>query len=118
VTATTELRRGASWFANDDRVLLVANRLDGSITPIDAADGSPGTPITRSKSPLDGTVGGERAYIPDGRAGTVVEVDLASLTIAGVVGLEGARNPFVAELAFGDLWVLDYGGERLWRISP
>jgi len=117
VTHTTDLRRGSSWFANDDRTLLVANRVDGSITPIDTADGSPGTPIEGSKSPLDGTVGGERAYVPDGRAGTLVEVDLASLTVAAVVRLDGARNPFVAELAFGDLWVLDYGGERLWRIS-
>ena len=118
VTATTELRRGSSWFANDDRALLVANRLDGSISPIDPRDGAPGTPIVGSKSPLDGAVGGERAYIPDGKAGTLIEIDLATQTISTVDRLAGARNPFVAEIAFGDVWVLDYGGKRIWRISP
>jgi DNA-binding beta-propeller fold protein YncE len=118
VTATSELRRGSSWFVNDDRTLLVANRLDGSITPIDPSSGAPGIPIGGSRSPLDGTVGGERAYVPDGRAGTLVEVDLRTLTIATVDRLEGARNPFVAEIAFGDVWVLDYGGQRIWRMSP
>jgi DNA-binding beta-propeller fold protein YncE len=118
VTATSELRRGSSWFANDDRALLVANRLDGSITPIDASEGAPGTRIAGPRSPLDGTVGGERAYIPDGKAGTLVEIDLATQAIARVDRLDGAENPFVAEIAFGDVWVLDYGGRRIWRIGP
>lgn len=118
VTATAELRRGSSWFTNDGEALLVANRLDGSITPIDAIDGGTGVPIEGSRSPLDGTVAGERAYIPDGQARTLVEVDLERLAISAVSRLEGARNPFVAEIAFDDLWVLDYGGERLWRIAP
>jgi len=118
VTAMSELRRGSSWFANDDRTLLIANRLDGSITPIGTTDGTPDAPILGSKSPLDGTVGGQRAYIPDGKAGTLVEIDLATRTIALVDRLDGARNPFVAEIAFGDVWVLDYGGQRIWRIGP
>jgi hypothetical protein len=117
VTDTVTLPRGSSWFANDDRTLLVANRLDGAITPIDATDGTPGAPIEGSRSPLDGTVGGGVAYIPDGRAGTLVELDVGDLMITAVDRLEGARNPFVAEVAFDDVWVLDYGGERMWRIS-
>ena len=36
---TAELGRGSSWFTDDGGALLVANRLDGSITPIEATDG-------------------------------------------------------------------------------
>ena len=75
-------------------------------------------PIPGAKSPLDGTVLGGRAYIPDGAARVLVEIDLATNQIAAVDTLDGAVNPFVAEIAFGDLWVLDYGGQRIWRITP
>lgn len=116
-TTTTDLRRGSSWFANDERTLLVANRLDGSISPIGLSDGTAGPPIVGSKSPLDGTIDGERAYVPDGKAGTLIEIDLTKQTIVTVDRLDGARNPFVAEIAFDDVWVLDYGGKRIWRVS-
>lgn len=118
VTATFRLARGASWFANDADALLVANRLDGSITPVDVAAGTPGRMVDGAKGPLDGTVHDGRAYVPDGSARTLVEVDLASGAIVEVDRLEGAANPFVAEVAFGDVWVLDYGGKRIWRITP
>lgn len=119
VTSTTTLARGASWFADDGDALLVANRLDGSIVPFDGASGAAREPIDGgARSPLDGTVQGGRAYVPDGAARVLVEIDLASGSIAAVDALDGARNPFVAEVAFGDLWVLDYGGERIWRITP
>ena len=58
-----------------------------------------------------------RADTPDASR-LLIEVDLASGSIAGVDTLDGAINPFVAEVAFGDLWVLDYGGERDPRIKP
>lgn len=118
VIATSELERGSSWFANDDQALLVANRLDGSITPIESSDGAPGTAITGGTSPLDGTIAGGRAYIPDGKAGTLIEIDLSARTISTIDRLDGARNPFVAEVAFGDVWILDYGGKRIWRVAP
>lgn len=118
VKATVKLGRGPAWFANDEDTLVVADRLDGSITPIDAATALAGASILGSKRPLDGTVHEGRAYIPDGAARTLVEVDLVAGRIALVDRLEGARDPFVAEIAFGDVWVLDYGGQRIWRISP
>jgi DNA-binding beta-propeller fold protein YncE len=119
ITATMKLRRGVSWFADDGRMAIaVANRIDGSISILDAATASAQPSIEGPSGPLDGTVVGTRAYIPDGDARTLLEVDLASGTIAGVDRLEGALNPFVAEAAFGDVWVLDYGGKRIWRIEP
>lgn len=118
VSATSEVGRGSTWFANDDRTLVVANRLDGSIIPIDPTDAGTGDPIEGLRNPLDGTVREGRAYIPDGKARTLVEVDLATGVIGLVDGLADARMPFVAEIGFGDLWVLDYGGRRIWRIMP
>jgi DNA-binding beta-propeller fold protein YncE len=118
VTRTGELERGASWFADDGEALLVADRLGGAITPIDPTTGLPGSAIAGARGPLDGTVLGGRAYIPDGSARTLIEVDLAAGSIVAVDQLDGAVNPFVAEIAFGDLWVLDYGGKWIWRITP
>ncbi len=112
------MTRGAAWFADDGRTILVANRLDGSISALDPASGTPGQPITGGKGPLDGTVLGDRAYIPDGRARTLIEIDLGSQAIAALDDLDGTLDPFVAECAFGDLWVLDYGGKRILRIRP
>jgi len=117
VTSTTELERGASWFADDRDALLVTNRVDGSMVPLDPASGGAVGAIGGASSPLDGTLLRGRAYIPDA-ARRLIEIDLASGSVAVVDALDGALNPFVAEVAFGDLWVLDYGGERIWRIKP
>jgi streptogramin lyase len=118
VQATIELARGASWFADDGAALVVADRVHGSITPIDPGSTASGDPITGSSGPLDGTVLDGRAYIPDGTARTLVEVDLAAGSIDAVDSLDDAVQPFVAEIAFDDVWVLDYGGQRIWRIKP
>ncbi len=118
VTATIPLARGASWFADDGTTLLVANRLDGSITPIDGATSAAAPSLVGARSPLDGAVVADRAYIPDGKAGTLLEIGVGGDTVASVDRLDGAKNPFVAEGAFGDVWVLDYGGERIWRLHP
>lgn len=117
VQATIDLGHGASWFADDGAVLLVADRIRGSITPIDTKASVAGKPITGSTGPLDGTISAGRAYVPDGKAGTLIEIDLAAGSVATVDRLEGASEPFVAEVAFDDVWVLDYGGERIWRIK-
>ena len=85
---------------------------------VDPATGAVGPSIRGARSPLDGTVLRGRAYIPDGTARTLLELDLESGAVAAVDALDEARNPFVAEIAFGDLWVLDYGGQRIWRVTP
>jgi DNA-binding beta-propeller fold protein YncE len=116
LAATVTLGRGASWFADDGTSLVAANRIDGSITPLDPTAAVAGPSIDGAAGPLDGTVVGERAYIPDGSARTMLEIDLTASRLAIVDRLDGAINPFVAEVAFGDVWVLDYGGKRIWRI--
>ena len=118
VTEAAKLTRGASWFADDDGTLTVANRLEGSITVLDPVTGAVDAAIGGGIGPLDGTILGERAYIPDGSTRVLLEVDLATGSVAAADTLDDAKNPFVAEVAFGDVWVLDYGGQRIWRIAP
>ena len=118
VKATIAVGRGDGWFANDDRTLFVASHVTGSITKLEPASDTAGTAVHGSVKPLDGTVMGGRAYIPDGTAGTLVEVGITDGAITTVSRLEDAQSPFVAEVAFGDVWVLDFGGPRIWRISP
>ena len=85
VRATVKLAPGASWFANDDEGLVVAEpdrRLDDARRPGHRR----GRAVDRAarRGPLDGTVLARAAYIPDGKARTLLEVDLATGTIAAV----------------------------------
>ena len=118
VTDTVAVGLGAAWFVDDGSDLMVTDHRHGTAATIDVDARKARDPVTGLREPLDGTVLAGRAYIPDGRGRALAEIDLASGSIAAVDTLPGAQQPFVAEVAFGDVWVLDFGGERLWRIRP
>lgn len=120
VTTTLVAAGAPSWFADDhDANLVIAERGAGKVLAIDQAAGTLGAPSIGWNEPLDGTVVGGVAWIPEGSGR---RVGVVSLTDAGAAviryGLPGSINPFVAEPGFGDVWVLDFGGTKIWRIRP
>lgn len=120
VARTIEARGTPSWFADDGAThLVISERGAGVVQAVDPSTGDLGDPIAGWNQPLDGTVVGGAAWIPDGGGRSVGVVDLAAMGSAVVrYALPGAVNPFVAEPGFGDLWVLDFGGTTIWRIRP
>jgi DNA-binding beta-propeller fold protein YncE len=120
VAATATAAGAPSWFADDGAThLLISERGGGNVLTVDPTTGALGDPLTGWNGPLDGTVLGGSAWIPEGGARRVGVVDLGAPGSAVVrYALPGAINPFVAEPAFGDVWVLDYGGTSIWRIRP
>ena len=118
VDGSVPVPSGAAWFVDDGRALLVADPHHGSVQTIDPAAATATTAVRGLKQPLDGTVLGDVAYVPDGRLHGLAEIDVAGGSVTRVDTLEAAKQPFVAEVAFGDVWVLDFGGERIWRIRP
>ncbi len=119
VVASVDVGGGPTWFADDGTGnLLVAERLAGRVVVIDPQTGALGAALDGWNQPLDGTVVDGQAWIPDGGAGVVRVVDLADATVTSSWPLPGAHQPFVAEPAFEDVWVLDFGGTSVWRIRP
>lgn len=118
VVETVAIGGAPSWFADDGAAhLLIATRGSGTVTVVDPATGVAGSSLKGLLQPLDGTVIGTQAWIPDGSRRWVVAIDLSAASLAGIpYSLPGALNPFVAEPAFGDVWVLDFGGTTIWRI--
>jgi streptogramin lyase len=120
VAATVAAAGAPSWFADDGAAaLVIAERGAGKVLIIDPSTGALGDPSAGWNEPLDGTVVGGEAWIPEGSARRVGVFGLATPGAAVVrYALPGAINPFVAEPAFGDVWVLDFGGTTIWRIRP
>jgi hypothetical protein len=119
VTTTIDIGGAPSWFADDGAgTLVVAARGGGKVYVIDPVAGTAGDPIPGWNEALDGTVVGGTAYVPEGspRKLGVFPVDGSSPVV--FYTLPGGVNPFVAEPAFGDVWVLDYGSTKVWRIRP
>jgi YVTN family beta-propeller protein len=120
VTANVTAAGAPSWFADDaGRNLLIAERGLGKVAVVDIAGATLGATTAGWKEPLDGTVFGGRAWIPDGSGRQLGVIDLANPAAEPVrYALPNAVNPFVAEPAFGDVWVLDFSGSTIWRIRP
>lgn len=117
VAASMDVGGAPSWFADDGGSnLVIAQRGGGKVVVLDPATGAKGTPMAGWLDPLDGTVLGGQAWIPEGAGRRVGVLDLDAGTEPVRYALPGAVNPFVAEPGFGDVWVLDYGGSTIWRI--
>jgi streptogramin lyase len=120
VAATIAASGTPTWFSDDGQgVLLISERGLSRVRIVDRAGGALTNPTKGWREPLDGTVFAGRAWIPDGGARRLGVIDLAAPDAEPVrYALPGAVNPFVAEPAFGDIWVLDFSGTTVWRIRP
>jgi hypothetical protein len=120
VVATIAATGLPSWFADDGSSHLVIAERVGTVVPINLAGDTLGEPISGWKQPLDGTVFQGSAWIPEGTGHRVGVFDVDATSAPEIVryALPGSSNPFVAEPAFGDVWILDFGGKTVWRVSP
>lgn len=123
VAVTVKASGTPSWFSDDGASHLVVAEFGlGRVLTVDPTTGALGEPSIGWRDPLDGTVVGDAAWIPEGSRRRIGVIDLSGGggASAPVVryALPGAVNPFVAEPAFGDVWVLDFSNTVIWRIRP
>ncbi|HEX8026575.1 MAG TPA: hypothetical protein VF484_10235, partial [Candidatus Limnocylindrales bacterium] len=90
----------------------------GPVAILDATSGAIRTTVTGWIAVRDGTVVGSTAWLADGKAQAVRLLDLDAGKVTTSYALPGAFNPFVAEPAAGNVFVLDFGGTTVWRIRP
>jgi streptogramin lyase len=119
VLATIEAGGAPTWFVDDGvSTLAIADQASGTVARVDPASGTLGPPVGGWIQPLDGTVIGGDAWVPDGAARVVRVLDLSAGAVTASWTLPDAVRPFVAEPAFGDVWILDAAGTNVWRIRP
>jgi streptogramin lyase len=109
-----------TWFSDDgNATLLIGERGLSKVAIVDVGAGALVHETTGWNEPLDGTVFAGKAWVPDGSGKRLGVIDLANPDAAPVrYALPDAINPFVAEPAFGDVWVLDFSGTTIYRIKP
>ncbi|HJP90019.1 MAG TPA: YncE family protein [Candidatus Limnocylindrales bacterium] len=109
-----------TWFSDDgDATLFIGERGLSKVAQVDAAAGTLVHVTTGWNEPLDGTVHAGKVWVPDGSGKRLGVIDLANPDAAPIrYALPDAINPFVAEPAFGDVWVLDFSGTTIYRVKP
>jgi streptogramin lyase len=94
----------------------VSDAVAGRVTHIDPAGKIVAT-IKVGTGPSDGTRGPDGLeWIPLIGDGTVARIDPATDKLVDTIPVIG--KPFVARTAFGSVWVGDFGGTQLWRLTP
>ncbi len=87
------------------------------MTHIDVSTGSIVAVIKVGKAPADGTRGPDGLeWIPNLGDGTISRIDPATDKVVDTIPV--VASPFVARTYFGSVWVGDFNGSQLWRITP
>jgi len=68
------------------------------------------------KTPLDLGLAAGDVWVPCNGDGTLERIDPTTDRVTGRLHL--ASGIFVAQEAFGDVWVLRYSGTQVWRVAP
>jgi len=96
--------------------IWVSDDASGTVTHLDP-EGKKIATIRVGKAPSDGTRGPDGLeWIPNIGDGTITRIDPATDTVVDTIPLIG--GPFVARSAFGSVWVGDFKGSQLWRLTP
>jgi streptogramin lyase len=94
----------------------VSDDVAGSVTHI-AVDGTVLATIKVGTRPGDGTRGPDGLeWVPNLGDGTLTRIDPKTDTVVDTIPLVG--SPFVARTAFGSVWIGDFRGTQLWRVTP
>jgi DNA-binding beta-propeller fold protein YncE len=115
VVATIALSGSPTWWGTDGKHLWLSFMDDGTVAPVDPATNTVGEAVYLGGHPLDLAVAGGKAWVPDIDSGTLWELDAATGEIEA--GYQLAPGIFVAEERLGDLWVLNFGGQEVFRLS-
>lgn len=106
---------GPAWFSSQGDVLWVSNVPDGTVSRLDPSTGSVTATVKTGIQPVDGAVGPDGlVWIPNLGDGTVSRIDPAAGKVVDTFHVGTA--PFVLNVAFGDVWSPDYGGNLVWRL--
>jgi YVTN family beta-propeller protein len=105
---------GPTWFAADGSDLWVTSAGDNTAQRIDAATGKVAASIPVAAVPRDPGLAGGRLWMPSS-TGLLTVRNPASGRVESSLHL--ASGIFVAQPAAGSMWVLNYGGNDVWRLS-
>jgi YVTN family beta-propeller protein len=102
--------------AHDDGV-WVSDDLAGTVTRVDPQTNEVVATVAVGKGPSDGVRGPDGLeWIPNNGDGTISRIDPATNKVVDTIKV--GPSPFVVRSAFGDIWVGEFKGSRLWRIHP
>ena len=101
---------------HDDGV-WVSDNTANSVTRIDPTTGVVVATTGVGAAPADGVRGPDGLeWIPNLGDGTISRLDPATNAVVDTVPV--GPHPFVLRSAFGDLWVGEFQGNRIWRLRP
>ena len=105
-----------AWLAaSDDGVWAAAQ--SGEVVRVDPGTAAVVAAIHAGAGASDGSVAPDGSvWIPLRLEGAVVRIDPAKNAVADRVKV--GAGPFVANFAFGDLWVGSFAGADVWRLRP
>ena len=115
VAATIPLAGSPTWWGTDGEHLWLSFTNDGTVAAVDPATDTVGDAVYVGGHPLDLAVAAGKVWVPDIDSGTLWELD--AVTGAVQAGYQLPNGIFVAEERLGDLWVLNFGGEEVYRLS-
>jgi YVTN family beta-propeller protein len=105
-----------AWLAaSDDGVWAAAQ--SGKVVRVDPASATVVARLDAGAGASDGSVAADGSvWIPLRLEDAVVRIDPATNAVSDKIAV-GTR-PFVANFAFGDLWVCSFAGTDVWRLRP
>lgn len=88
-----------------------------SLTRIDPASGRIVSTVSVGSAPADGVRGPDGLeWIPNQGSSNITRIDPATNAVVDTIPV--GPIPFVVRSAFGDVWVGEFKGQRVWRIRP
>ena len=106
-----------AYFASAPGAVWVMCVGDTTVLRIDPATNAIVARVEAGPQPGDGTVGADGlVWVPLRGAAKVARIDPATNAVVDTIAVSG--TPMLLNVAFGDVWVPDYRGSTIWRLTP